>query len=131
MKIQKHSGTGKLLTYLARKLTFHLLSLRKFESLDPEDEGRMLLRIVDNCLHFETVSNSQKTCYFLAENFIYFFQKIVFCKMWNITNCKILLTYVHLAVILCTLKAENSQGRPKRVAYIVRFNKFVVLDGNI
>ena len=55
----------------------------------------------------------------------FFFQKIMFCKLLDITNCKILLTYVHLAVILCILKAEDGQGRPKNVAYTVRFNKFV------
>ena len=48
----------------------------------------------------------------------------MFCKLLDITNCKILLTYVHLAVILCILKAEDGQGRPKNVAYNVRFNKF-------
>jgi hypothetical protein len=60
MKIQKDSGTRNLVTYLAGKLPFHLLRLRKLESLDPEDERSMLHKTVDNCLHFETMSNLRR-----------------------------------------------------------------------
>jgi hypothetical protein len=50
----------KFVTYLARKLLFHLLSLGKLDFLDREDGGNMFLRTAENYLKFETVSNLRR-----------------------------------------------------------------------
>jgi len=50
----------KFVTYLAGKLLFHLLNLRKLDFLDREVEGSMLLRTAENYLNFETVSHLRR-----------------------------------------------------------------------
>ena len=47
--------------------------------------------------------------------------------MWVFTNCKKILTHVHLGFKLYTLMPEDGQRWPKHAACIVGFNKFVVL----
>ena len=61
----------------------------------------------------------------------YIYITVKYSRLLNFTNCKMPLARVHLDCKFCNSVLEDGRRRPKHVASIVRFNKFVVFHSNV